>query len=284
MHDINGDGFLDEEEIEALFQKELDQVYDPNAPEDDMNERYEEMNRMREHVMNELDKDKDKLVSQNEFMKYTASQDFDKDEPWETIDENKQYTDEEYKEYERMLMEEEMKRRQQGAFDSHAQPGLVMQPPHDQNVEHMQQFQQQVHPNPDAQAHLQQQAQMHQAQMAQQHQQQMAAQQQAHMAAQQQAQHAEMQQMHHEGQQQAQHAEMQQMHHGGQQQAQQVPVQQQQQAQQVPVQQQAVPVQGQQNFQPIVGQDKLAAVPVQNIQVQQPGQGQHPGQGQQPAH
>ncbi|VDI68176.1 nucleobindin [Mytilus galloprovincialis] len=33
MHDINGDGFLDEEEIEALFQKELDQVYDPNAPE-----------------------------------------------------------------------------------------------------------------------------------------------------------------------------------------------------------------------------------------------------------
>jgi hypothetical protein len=48
-----------------------------------MNERYEEMNRMREHVMNELDKDKDKLVSQNEFMKYTASQDFDKDEPWE---------------------------------------------------------------------------------------------------------------------------------------------------------------------------------------------------------
>ena len=268
MHDINGDGFLDEEEIEALFQKELDQVYDPNSPEDDMNERYEEMNRMREHVMNELDKDKDKLVSQNEFMKYTASQDFDKDEPWETIDENKQYTDEEYKEYERMLMEEEMKRRQQGAFDSHAQPGLVMQPPHDQNVEHMQQFQQQVHPNPDAQAHLQQQAQMHQAQMAQQHQQQMAAQQQAHMAAQQQAQHAEMQQM----------------HHGGQQQAQQVPVQQQQQAQQVPVQQQAVPVQGQQNFQPIVGQDKLAAVPVQNIQVQQPGQGQHPGQGQQPAH
>ena len=62
---------------------QLDQVYDPNSPEDDMNERYEEMNRMREHVMNELDKDKDKLVSQNEFMKYTASQDFDKDEPWE---------------------------------------------------------------------------------------------------------------------------------------------------------------------------------------------------------
>lgn len=58
-------------------------MYDPNAPEDDMNERYEEMNRMREHVMNELDKDKDKLVSFEEFMKYTASNEFEKDEPWE---------------------------------------------------------------------------------------------------------------------------------------------------------------------------------------------------------
>ena len=67
--------------IVGLFQ--LDQVYDPNAPEDDMNERYEEMNRMREHVMNELDTDKNKLVSKEEFMKYTASQDFEKDQPWE---------------------------------------------------------------------------------------------------------------------------------------------------------------------------------------------------------
>lgn len=62
---------------------QLDQVYDPNAPEDDMNERYEEMNRMREHVMNELDKDKDKLVSKEEFLQYTASNDFNKDEPWD---------------------------------------------------------------------------------------------------------------------------------------------------------------------------------------------------------
>lgn len=33
-----------------------------------MEERYEEMSRMREYVMKELDKDGDKLVSMDEFM------------------------------------------------------------------------------------------------------------------------------------------------------------------------------------------------------------------------
>ncbi|VDI13555.1 nucleobindin [Mytilus galloprovincialis] len=305
MHDINGDGFLDEEEVEALFQKELDQVYDPNAPEDDMNERYEEMNRMREHVMNELDKDKDKLVSKEEFLQYTASNDFNKDEPWDTIDQNKEYTDEEYQQYEKMLMEEEMKRRQQGSFDSHAQPGMVMQPPHDQNVDHMQmqqqhhqqQQQQQVHPNPDAALHFQQQAQMNQQQMHNQQQGQMNQQQmhnQQQMAAQQHQQQMAAQQ--HQEQMAAQHNQQQmnaqqQAQMGGQQQGGQsnqyqqgMPVQQQQQVpvhqqQQVPVQQQQhqqVPVQnvGQQhaqNIQPVVGQDQPGAVPVHQGQGQQPG-------------
>ncbi len=35
-------------------------MYDPNAPEDDMREREEEMERMREHVFKEADTNKDK--------------------------------------------------------------------------------------------------------------------------------------------------------------------------------------------------------------------------------
>ena len=62
---------------------QLDKVYDPNAPEDDMMERYEEMNRMREHVMNEVDQDKDKLISLKEFMESTRGDEFEKDEGWE---------------------------------------------------------------------------------------------------------------------------------------------------------------------------------------------------------
>lgn len=39
-------------------------MYDPNAPEDDLTERYEEMERMREHVFRESDSNKDNLIRQ----------------------------------------------------------------------------------------------------------------------------------------------------------------------------------------------------------------------------
>lgn len=48
----------------------------------------------------------------------------------QTLENEEQYTEEELKEYERMLMEEEERRRQQGAFNSHAQPGLVVSKNH----------------------------------------------------------------------------------------------------------------------------------------------------------
>ncbi|KAG1967883.1 nucleobindin-2 [Pimephales promelas] len=51
LHDSNGDGVLDEQELEALFTKELEKVYDPKNEEDDMMEMEEERLRMREHVM-----------------------------------------------------------------------------------------------------------------------------------------------------------------------------------------------------------------------------------------
>jgi len=62
---------------------QLDKAYDPDAPEDDMVERYEEMNRMREHVMNEIDKDHDRLISLQEFLDSTKQTDFKKDEGWD---------------------------------------------------------------------------------------------------------------------------------------------------------------------------------------------------------
>lgn len=61
--DLDGNGYWDPDEVKALFTKELDKAYDPNAPEDDMAERYEEMERMREHVFNETDTNRDYLIS-----------------------------------------------------------------------------------------------------------------------------------------------------------------------------------------------------------------------------
>ena len=109
--DLNQDNFLDQGELEALFQKELDKVYDPSRPEDDMRERMEEMARMREHVMKEvrnsgrflivcrhllilytfairfqIDKNKDGMVSFDEFMEESQRQSFDQDPGWDTLE------------------------------------------------------------------------------------------------------------------------------------------------------------------------------------------------------
>lgn len=107
MHDSNGDGFFDESELEALFTKELEKVYNPENEEDDMIEMEEERLRMREHVMNEVDTNKDRLVSLSEFMAATKKEEFYEKDEWATLDQNPFYTDEELREYEQQLVNEE---------------------------------------------------------------------------------------------------------------------------------------------------------------------------------
>lgn len=55
-----------------------------------------------------MDHDKDGLISFEEFIRETKDDDFDKDEEWKPLTEEDQYTDEEFKEYERMLAEENL--------------------------------------------------------------------------------------------------------------------------------------------------------------------------------
>ncbi|XP_037306362.2 nucleobindin-2-like [Pungitius pungitius] len=107
IHDSNGDGFLDESELEALFTKELEKVYTPGNEEDDMFEMEEERLRMREHVMNEVDTNKDRLVSLSEFMAATQKEEFLEKDEWETLDQKPIYTEDEMREYEQHLVNEE---------------------------------------------------------------------------------------------------------------------------------------------------------------------------------
>jgi len=108
LHDIDGDGFLNVPEIEALFQTELDKVYNSSNPDDDMVERDEEMNRMREHVFGEIDADMDGLVSFDEFISSTKMEDFEKEDDWEQgLDDGDAYDVKEFDEFERALEEEE---------------------------------------------------------------------------------------------------------------------------------------------------------------------------------
>lgn len=62
MHDVDGNGFWDQDEVKALFRKELDKMYNEGAPEDDLVERAEEMERMREHVFTEVDRNGDGVI------------------------------------------------------------------------------------------------------------------------------------------------------------------------------------------------------------------------------
>uniref|UniRef100_A0A3Q2GKY1 Nucleobindin-1 n=2 Tax=Cyprinodon variegatus TaxID=28743 RepID=A0A3Q2GKY1_CYPVA len=113
LHDTNEDGVLDEQELEALFTKELEKVYDPKNEEDDMMEMEEERLRMREHVMKNVDINKDRLVSLEEFLRSTEKKEFNNPKEWETLDAKPLYTEEELQRFEAELRdrEEELKRK-----------------------------------------------------------------------------------------------------------------------------------------------------------------------------
>lgn len=104
LHDINSDGVLDEQELEALFTKELEKVYDPKNEEDDMREMEEERLRMREHVMKNVDTNQDRLVTLEEFLASTQRKEFgDTGEGWKTVEMYPAYTEEELKRFEEEL-------------------------------------------------------------------------------------------------------------------------------------------------------------------------------------
>ncbi|XP_067654901.1 nucleobindin-2-like [Haliotis asinina] len=296
LHDIEDDGFWGIEEVEAVLQSELDKVYDGNTPGTDPMERFEEMNRMREHIFKEMDKNKDTRISQEEFLLYTGphgeNEEFNKDEGWKTVDEDQLFTDEEYQKF---------------VEEHHAQPGVVNQPPEHFDPSVMQMNQGQVplgqvpqqgqnlqyQGQPQAHDFQQQQQQFAQQQQILQHQQEQFAQQQV-VQQQLAEQHAQMQQHIQQQQQQQQHVQQQQQHIQQQQQMLQQPQMGQQLNQQQAHQQQAqVPVQGQQqqvqgqvpvpNQQQQQGQGQVPVQPQQvPVQNQQPVQAQQPVQGQQP--
>ncbi|KHN74801.1 Nucleobindin-2 [Toxocara canis] len=100
LHDLNGDGFWSAEELEALFQLELQKVYNESDPDDDPRERIEEMYRMREHVVQQMDKNNDRMISLAEFLADAEAQTPNKDDGWKDIGDEAVYSDDELKKFE----------------------------------------------------------------------------------------------------------------------------------------------------------------------------------------
>jgi len=132
MHDLDGNGQWDENEVRILFKKELDKAYDPNAPEDDMREREEEMERMREHVFKESDKDKNRMISYEEFLAETQKDEYNKDEGWETLDEDDEdiFTEEEFHKFEQDRQKEVQRMMEMGQLpQGYPYPNIPAMPP-----------------------------------------------------------------------------------------------------------------------------------------------------------
>lgn len=182
------------------------------------------MERMREHVFKEADVNKDGLISFQEFLDQTKRDEYRRDQGWDTVDQQPQYTHDEYLEFERRRQEEIQRMINEGRLPAHPNmphgyypngdpnPQYQQQHPNEiphgyqQNAQHPQQFQNQPPPPPQQQKQHYQQAgnvqqhqqDNHQQQMQQQYQQQQHAQQQVNqnMGAQQAAQAAPQQANH----------------------------------------------------------------------------------------
>lgn len=103
----------------AKIKTDLHTLFISGVPEDDLRERAEEMERMREHVFKEADVNKDGLISFDEFLEQTKRDEFKKDPGWDTVDNQQQYTHEEYLEFERRRQEEIQRMIQDGRLPPH---------------------------------------------------------------------------------------------------------------------------------------------------------------------
>ncbi|XP_011315171.1 nucleobindin-2 isoform X2 [Fopius arisanus] len=124
MHDLDQNGYWDQNEVKTLFMKELSKIHNGN-PEDDPREREEEMERMREHVFSSADTNHDGIIDYDEFIAQTKREEFEKDPGWKTLDEQEIYSEQEYQAFEKQREQEIQKLIAQGLFPPHIDPNQL---------------------------------------------------------------------------------------------------------------------------------------------------------------
>ncbi|CAF0757979.1 unnamed protein product [Didymodactylos carnosus] len=133
LHDTNTDGFLDENEIEAIMLKEAEKIHN-NATEVDAVEKQEELDRMREHVMREFDKNNDRMLSYQEFMSGINGTGAKNEQGWESIEDKPVYSDQEFQQFSDKM--------------AHQSTPLPMHQQSQQHIERQQEHQAQQNPVP----------------------------------------------------------------------------------------------------------------------------------------
>uniref|UniRef100_A0A0R3RLY6 EF-hand domain-containing protein n=1 Tax=Elaeophora elaphi TaxID=1147741 RepID=A0A0R3RLY6_9BILA len=96
LHDRNNDGYWSYDELNTIFLPEIEKLNNFSDLE-----RLEELYRMRDHVMKQMDTDGDHRVSLAEFLADREAQEEKPDQGWEDISNKEQYTKEELEIFEK---------------------------------------------------------------------------------------------------------------------------------------------------------------------------------------
>ncbi|CAG9535065.1 unnamed protein product [Cercopithifilaria johnstoni] len=96
LHDRNNDGYWSYDELNTIFLPEIEKLNNFSDLE-----RLEELYRMRDHVMKQMDTDGDHRISLAEFLADREAQEEKPDQGWEDIGDKEQYTKEELEIFEK---------------------------------------------------------------------------------------------------------------------------------------------------------------------------------------
>lgn len=152
LHDINSDGYLDEGELEAIMLKEAEKIHE-GAPEADSVEKQEEMDRMRQHVMKEFDKNNDRMVSFDEFQNGINGTEARNDQGWQSIEDQPVFSEQEFQNFSQKMAPQStpIPRHQTPTTPTSPPPGVPINPAVQSNVNPQQPMNPPVQPPPQQQ-------------------------------------------------------------------------------------------------------------------------------------
>jgi len=103
LHDLDGNGLLDTREVELVLKSEYEKSFTDKDKPEVKEERRQEMLRMREHIYNSVDKNKDMMIDLAEFI---GTLETEKEEKWDEQSEDYDYDEDDFKEFENEKIDE----------------------------------------------------------------------------------------------------------------------------------------------------------------------------------